>query len=241
VREGSIIFIFIFFSSPPAPLAPQAGPWRAVLRKKPPGPILASAHAVEREAALLRAMEGRGVPAPRVLASSDDASIVGTPFYVMQFVDGRVFVDPALPDLAPADRAGVYGELARALAALHAVPPAAVPPLARAAGRPVAAYGAHQVAVWDRQYRSQLGGGGGEGAAAGAPSAAARVLLPEMAALAAYLAAAAPALADHPDDVVVLHGDYRVDNVVFDRAWGGPGLRLFGGWKGSQDLVGAFH
>lgn len=189
----------------------QAGDWRAVLRKKPPGPILASAHAVEREAALLTALAaapGSRVPLPSVLAACDDASVLDTPFYVMQFVEGRVFVDPALPDVAPAERGAIYRSLATALASLHAVPAASIPPLARAAGRSPAEHGARVVATWDRQYRAQLPAAGSDGTS--------RAVLPEMAALASFLAAAAPSLAGFEDDIVVLHGDYRLDNVVFD-------------------------
>lgn len=197
----------------PAPLS-QADSWRAALRKKPPGPILASAHAVEREAALLRALAAAPtrattrVPLPTVLASCDDASVLDTPFYVMQFVEGRVFVDPALPDVAPADRRAVYTSLATALASLHAIDATSVPPVARAATRSAAEYGARVVTTWDRQYRAQLPERGGGGSGAG--------VLPEMAALASFLLAAAPALDEYADATVVLHGDYRLDNVVFD-------------------------
>jgi len=187
----------------------QAPPsWRAVLRKKPPGAVLATAHAVEREAALLRALDAR-VPAPRVLASCDDPAVVGTPFYVMQFVDGRVFVDPGLPELKEEDRRGTYASLARALATLHAVPAASIPPLARAAGRGPSAYGSRQVAVWQGQVAAAVAAG-----AASPP--------PELAALGAFLAAAAPAV-DTGTECVVLHGDYRLDNAVMDRESQGEG------------------
>ena len=179
-----------------------------MLRKKPPGAVLATAHAVEREAALLRALDAR-VPAPRVLASCDDPAVVGTPFYVMQFVDGRVFVDPGLPELKEEDRRGTYASLARALATLHAVPAASIPPLARAAGRGPSAYGSRQVAVWQGQVAAAVAAG-----AASPP--------PELAALGAFLAAAAPAV-DAGTECVVLHGDYRLDNAVMDRESQGEG------------------
>ena len=212
--------------TPPAwpthrPPLSQAASWRGVLRKKPPGPVLVSAHAVEREAALLRALAAaptRGaarVLLPTVLASCDDASVLDTPFYVMHFVEGRVYVDPALPDVAPGERRAVYTSLATALAALHAVDAASVPPVARALGRSAAEYGARVVTTWDRQYRAQLPGHCSGGAAA--------AVLPEMAALSSFLLAAAPSLDDYADTTVVLHGDYRLDNVVFDGECVGQG------------------
>ena len=82
-----------------------------VLRKKPPGDLLASAHAVEREFAVMSALYSTPVPVPRMLSLCNDASVVGTPFYLMQYVDGTLFLDASLPGLKPAQRQHVYTQM----------------------------------------------------------------------------------------------------------------------------------
>ena len=99
------------------------GDTRLVLRKKPAGPILPGAHAIEREFRVLRALQDTGVPVPRALALEEDASILGTPFYVMERLEGRVFSDCTLPGMTPDDRREIYLDMARTLARLHAVRP----------------------------------------------------------------------------------------------------------------------
>ena len=86
-----------------------SGDRRWVLRKKPPGKLLPTAHAVEREHRILAALQGTDVPVPRVCLTSDDESVVGTPFFVMEFVPGRVFHDPTLPGVAPSGSAKWQG------------------------------------------------------------------------------------------------------------------------------------
>lgn len=92
---------------------------RLVLRKKPPGPLLPSAHAVEREYRILKALAGSRVPVPPVLLLHEADDVVGTPFYLMERLDGRVFHDAALPGVTPQDRRAMYFAMASTLAALH--------------------------------------------------------------------------------------------------------------------------
>src|SRR5262245_12105103 len=101
----------------------NTGGGRYVLRRKPPGALLPSAHAVDREFRILNALAGSDVPVPRALFYCDDAAVAGTPFYLMEYVEGRIFWDPALPGLAPADRTAIYEEMNRVIAAIHSVDP----------------------------------------------------------------------------------------------------------------------
>ena len=97
---------------------PDAGT-RLVLRKKPPGPLLPSAHAVEREYRILKALGGSQVPVPPVLLLHEADDVVGTPFYLMERLEGRVFHDTSLPGIDPAERRAMYLSMAETLAALH--------------------------------------------------------------------------------------------------------------------------
>ena len=164
-----------------------------VLRRKPPGQLLASAHAVDREFRALAALHGTAVPVARPLHLCRDESVIGSMFYVMEFVDGRIFWDPALPELGTAERAAYYDAIVSTLAALHAVD-------VDAAG--LADYGkpgnyfARQIARWSEQYRASQ-----------------TRAIPDMDALMDKLAARCPA----DDGVVALvHGDFRIDNLMFD-------------------------
>ena len=164
-----------------------------VLRRKPPGQLLASAHAVDREFRVLTALHGSAVPVARPLHLCRDESVIGSMFYVMEFVDGRIFWDPALPELGPAERAAYYDAIVSTLAALHAVDVDAVG-LADY-GKP-GNYFARQIARWSEQYRASQ-----------------TRAIPDMDALMDKLAARCPA----DDGVVALvHGDFRIDNLMFD-------------------------
>src|SRR5215831_3179863 len=103
-----------------------SGPRRYVLRKKPPGQLLASAHQVDREYRVMKALGATDVPVPRMRALCEDEGVIGTAFYVMDFMEGRIFRDAALPGIAPAERAAIYDELNATLAKLHKVDYAAV-------------------------------------------------------------------------------------------------------------------
>src|SRR5579859_3968249 len=93
-----------------------------VLRRKPPGPLLPSAHAVDREFRVMRALAGSAVPVPRVHALCEDLAVIGSAFYVMEFLDGRIFWDPRLPEIAGAvERAAMFDAMNTVIAALHSV------------------------------------------------------------------------------------------------------------------------
>ena len=170
----------------------QAASGDYVLRKKPPGALLPSAHQVEREYRVMSALAPTGVPVPPCVALCEDASVIGTAFFVMRRVDGRILWDPKLPDFAPADRRALYDDMFDVLARLHAVDPAAVG-LADF-GRP-GNYFARQVARWTQQYE-----------------AARTEDVPPMTRLASWLPEHLP-----PGDVTaIVHGDYRLDNLIVD-------------------------
>src|SRR5580698_7430557 len=169
----------------------EAGDRRYVLRKKPPGQLLASAHQVDREYRVMKALGGAGFPVPVMRALCQDETIIGTTFYVMDFLQGRIFRDARLPDLEPAERAAVYDELNAVLAQLHGVDYAAIG--LGDYGRP-GNYFTRQIDRWTKQYR---------GAETGHIAA--------MEALIAELPARMPA----DDTVTIAHGDYRLENVMF--------------------------
>ncbi|MCZ8374137.1 MAG: phosphotransferase family protein [Beijerinckiaceae bacterium] len=123
---------------------------RLVLRKQPPGILLPSAHAIDREYRVLRALDGTGVPVPEALLYCEDRAIIGTPFYLMERLEGRVFHDCTLPGVPAAQRHAMYISVAEALAALHAVSPQAVD--LGDFGRP-GDYFARQVSRWARQWQ----------------------------------------------------------------------------------------
>src|SRR4249919_289994 len=104
----------------------EAASGRYVLRRKPPGALLASAHAVDREFRVLRALHGGAVPVATPLHLCSDESVIGSMFYLMEYVDGRIFWDPSLPELAADQRGGYYDAILQTLAALHNVDTSAV-------------------------------------------------------------------------------------------------------------------
>jgi aminoglycoside phosphotransferase (APT) family kinase protein len=170
----------------------EAASGRYVLRRKPPGPLLASAHAVDREFRVLGALHGSAVPVAMPLHLCRDEAVIGSMFYVMAWVDGRVCWDPSLPDATPASRAAHYEAMVATLAALHRVDVGAVG--LGDFGKP-GNYFARQLARWSEQYRNSETGP-----------------IPAMDALIARLPERCPA----DDGVVALvHGDYRIDNLMF--------------------------
>ena len=179
----------------------QAGGKAYVLRKKPPPPTLPSAHAVEREYRVLRALESTPVPVPRTLCLCEDPSVLGTPFYVMEHVAGRIFDDPSLPALGPGQRAAVYRAQATTLATLHSVRPDQVGLQGYGADR---GYNGRQVRRWGQQYLTTAAPG--------------EQPMGEMVSLMEQLAARVPASDADPCATRISHGDYRLDNLVFDGA-----------------------
>ena len=124
---------------------------RYVLRKKPAGDLLPSAHAVDREYRVIRALHGSDVPVARPVCLCEDPSVIGTIFYVMEFVEGRIFWDPALPELTGLERRALYDDMNRVVSALHAVKPEHVglENYGRQGG-----FLARQIDRWSRQYRA---------------------------------------------------------------------------------------
>ncbi len=169
----------------------DAGGRQLVLRKKPQGVLLPTAHMIEREYRVYRALESSEVPVPRPLLYCKDASVIGTEFFVMDYVAGRIFWDPALPNVEASERRAIYSEMVRVLAALHCVDYAACG-LADY-GKP-GNYFARQLKRWTEQYR-----------------AAQTETLPAMDALSRWLPAHLPS----DDTTTLVHGDFRLDNMIF--------------------------
>jgi aminoglycoside phosphotransferase (APT) family kinase protein len=165
-----------------------------VLRRKPPGKLLPSAHAVDREFRVIAALNRTDVPTPRAYALCEDDSVVGTAFYIMEFCDGRVLWDPLLPDVPREGRAAVYEAKIDTLARLHKADWQALG-LADF-GRP-GSYVARQISRWGKQYK----------ASETEPIEAMDRLLDWL-----------PANAPPTDDTTIVHGDYRLDNMIFDKA-----------------------
>jgi aminoglycoside phosphotransferase (APT) family kinase protein len=170
----------------------KAGEQSFVLRRKPPGKLLPSAHAVDREYRVMQALAATDVPVARMYALCEDESVIGTMFYVMEYVEGRVLWDPRLPDMAPAERASHHDEMNRVIAALHSVDPVAV---GLADFGKTGEYIARQVARWTKQYQASE-----------------TEKIDAMDNLIAWLPANIPA----GDETRIVHGDYRIDNVIFD-------------------------
>ena len=161
-----------------------------VLRRKPPGKLLPSAHAVDREFRVISALHAQGFPVAEPVLYCADESIAGTAFYVMGFVDGRVFWEPQMPDSNPAERAAVYDSMNEAIARLHSFDPAAIGLADYGRGEN---YVARQVERWSKQYRASE-----------------TETIPEMDRLIAWL----PQHLPPPAPVRLVHGDYRLDNTI---------------------------
>jgi len=188
-------------SNPTYKLNTPAGSY--VMRAKP-GPVaklLPSAHAVEREFAVMSGLAGTGVPVPRMFCLCEDESVIGRAFYVMEFMQGRVLWDQALPGMDNAGRAAIYDEMNRVIAALHSVDVAA---------RGLAGYGKpgnyfeRQIGRWSKQYKASTDGAGPMSQPIDA-----------MEKLVEWLPANIPAAARDASKVSVVHGDFRLDNLMF--------------------------
>lgn len=167
------------------------GSRRFVLRKKPNGQLLPSAHAVDREYRVIRALHGSAVPVARPICLCEDPAVIGTVFYAMEFVEGRIFWDPALPELSGPERRALYDDVNRMVAALHSLRPEEVG---------LADYGRagqflqRQVARWTRQYEASE-----------------TTPIEAMHRLAAWMPAQIPGRQGHS----IVHGDLRLDNMIF--------------------------
>jgi len=164
-----------------------------VLRAKPPGKLLKSAHAVDREFRVLKALHGQGLPVPLPYILCEDENIAGSMFYLMAFSEGENYGDPRLPELTPESRTVVYDAMNKGLVAVHSVD------LAKAGLQdygPSGSYFERQLGRWSKQYAASSTGD-----------------IAAMDQLIAWLAAHMP----EDDGVVTLvHGDWRIDNLLFD-------------------------
>ena len=163
-----------------------------VLRRKPPGVLLKSAHAVDREFRVQSALAGTEVPVPRMLALCTDDAVTGSMFYVMEHVKGRNIDDPSMPDATNAERTAIIAEMARVLAAIHSVDPEGV---GLSDYGPPGNYYERQLGRWTKQYRASE-----------------TDTIPAMETLIDWLGSEMPA-----DDGqrTLVHGDYRIDNMLF--------------------------
>ena len=175
-------------------------PSRAYVMRSKPGPaakLLPSAHAIEREFRVMHALAGSEVPVAQMLLLCEDEAVIGRSFYVMEFMDGRVLWDQSLPGLAKAERGAVYDEMNRVIAALHNVDVHATG--LDGYGKP-GNYFERQIGRWSKQYLASV-----------------TETIDEMDRLIAWLPAHMPATALDNTQVSVVHGDYRLDNLVFHK------------------------
>ncbi|CAN7414846.1 phosphotransferase [Variovorax sp. LjRoot84] len=173
-------------------------PTQSYVMRAKPGPVaklLPSAHAVEREFKVMSGLAGTGVPVPRMYCLCEDEAVIGRAFYVMEFMAGRVLWDQSLPGMSNAERAAVYDEMNRVIAALHTV---------KFAERGLADYGKpgnyfeRQIGRWSKQYVASI-----------------TQPIPEMDRLMEWLPAHIPASARDEKMTSIVHGDYRLDNLMF--------------------------
>ncbi|MEJ2554763.1 MAG: phosphotransferase [Anaerolineae bacterium] len=169
----------------------RAGGKPYVMRKKPPGKLLPSAHAVDREYRVITALAATDVPVAKTYALCTDETVIGTAFYIMDYVEGRIFWNPALPEMKPAERAAIFDEMNRVIAALHRVDYQAIG--LGDYGKP-GSYFARQIDRWTKQYRASETG-----------------KIEAMDNLIAWLPQHIPA----DDETRIVHGDFRIDNMVF--------------------------
>ena len=170
----------------------STGSGQYVLRRQPPGELLKSAHAVDREYQVMTALRDSDVPVPRTFHLCEDREVIGSLFFVMEYVQGRLFWDPALPDLDKGQRARIYDEMNRVLAALHNTD-------VEAAGLSDFGYPGNyfqrQVSRWSKQYLASE-----------------TDRIDAMHLLMDWLPANMP---DDDGQVSLIHGDYRIDNIIF--------------------------
>ena len=173
-------------------------PTQSYVMRAKPGPVaklLPSAHAIEREFAVMSGLQGTDVPVPRMYCLCEDESVIGRAFYIMEFMPGRILWDQTLPGMSKQERGAIYNEMNRVIAALHSV---------KFAERGLSSYGKpgnyfeRQIGRWSKQY-----------------VASATQPIPEMDQLMAWLPQHIPAMARAENMVSIVHGDYRLDNLMF--------------------------
>ena len=173
-------------------------PGQSYVMRAKPGPVaklLPSAHAIEREFAVMSGLQGTDVPVPRMFVLCEDESVIGRAFYIMEFMQGRVLWDQSLPGMTPEERKAIYNESNRVIAALHTV---------KFAERGLASYGKpgnyfeRQIGRWSKQYVASI-----------------TQTIEEMDKLMAWLPAHMPASARDENRVSIVHGDFRLDNLMF--------------------------
>ena len=169
----------------------QSSDHRYVLRRKPPGKLLPSAHAVDREYRVIKALAKTEVPVAKAYALCEDPAVIGAAFYVMDYVEGRLFWDAALPEVAPAERRAIYVEMTRVIAALHSVDYAALG--LGDYGKP-GRYIERQVVRWTQQYRASE-----------------TETIDAMERLIEWLPGHIPT----DEETGIVHGDFRLDNAIF--------------------------
>lgn len=174
-------------------------PSKSYVMRAKPGPVaklLPSAHAVEREFAVMQGLQGTDVPVPRMYCLCEDESVIGRAFYVMEFMQGRVLWDQSLPGMDRAQRGAIYNEMNRVISALHTV---------KFADRGLGGYGKpgnyfeRQIGRWSKQYTASI-----------------TQPITEMDQLMEWLPKNIPAMARDDSLVSIVHGDYRLDNLMFD-------------------------
>ena len=190
--------VAIFKGGQSNPTYKLSTPGKSYVMRAKPGPVaklLPSAHAIEREFAVMKGLYGTDVPVAQMHCLCEDESVIGRAFYVMEFVQGRVLWDQALPGMDKTERFAVYNEMNRVIAALHTV---------KFAERGLANYGKpgnyfeRQIGRWSKQYVASV-----------------TQPIPEMDQLMAWLPAHIPASARDESLVSIVHGDYRLDNLMF--------------------------
>jgi acyl-CoA dehydrogenase len=169
-----------------------SGAKQFVLRKKPAGKLMPSAHAIDREHRVMSALAKTNVPVPSMLAYCEDESILGTPFFLMSYIDGRTFTDQSLPGLKKEDRAAIYADMNRVLAVIHGLDYQGLG--LESFGKP-GNYFSRQVGRWSRQVQEST--------------------IPIPAAL-KKLIDWLPLNIPIDDETTLVHGDFRLDNMIFD-------------------------
>lgn len=166
-----------------------------VLRKKPPGELLASAHQIEREYKIMKALADTDFPVPRMLALCEDPQVIGTNFFVMEYVTGRVFRDPKLPGISNIERNAIYSNMCATAAQLHSLSwqKLGLEGFGRTDG-----YIARQISRWSIAYEATKG-----------------VEIPSMAKLMNWLGEHIPPETSDGKDIAIAHGDFRLENLIF--------------------------